>query len=133
MSPCKNDCGSGEAGLSWLDGDDTCARCRPEMPREPIPYLHQGRPPLVPLREMAAIDRDNPFRPPAVAVEPLTPVPAGAETPETISEAQRAVRPRGLLSRRTVLGVRRDLPQVRPPTHHRMRTSDWTNQPPDSA
>lgn len=93
MSPCINACGSGESGLSWLDGNGECAACRPELAREPIPYLHQNRPPLIPLREMAAVNRDNPFRPPAVAVEPLTPVPVGAETPETITEPLRAIKP----------------------------------------
>lgn len=93
MSPCVNACGSGQSALSWLDGGGKCAVCRPELVREPIPYLHQNRPPLVPLREMAAVNRDNPFRPPVVAVERPDLVPVGAETTETAVEPLRAIKP----------------------------------------
>lgn len=85
MSPCVNACGS---GLSWLDGNDECAACRPALPRECFSTLWPGRPPLERLPGVAAVQRETSFPPPVRAVEPLTPVPAGAETPGALVTAQ---------------------------------------------
>lgn len=94
MSPCINrKCRSGMSGLSWLDGNGKCAACRPVPKGEPIAYLHQGREPLVPLRELAAIQREALAARPPVAVERPDPVPASGGTLETATEPLRAIKP----------------------------------------
>lgn len=101
---CSHACRDAHGPLSEREPDLTCARkACPVVPDTSVRNAMGGYCSKTcialdtPVQEEAwaaamgrAIDGGCPDLPPAEAVEPLTPVPVGAETPEPPSEAQRA-------------------------------------------